>query len=207
MLEKDVDAKGEGNGTMLFKLLKALLMILPQGTCYNVLKDRLTSIARFRQTALRVNMLQFERNSHEPSIPNIYVKRIECVRSLHCDAKWRTIRADSLEVVSGKEETKDNGHEEGSDRRAWLGYASKEEEDTMRNSFLSKSQCRVSPATISNTAEYHDLSALSPSQENVPEEEAMEISQPTEGETEDQEAKTGDNCDEQWKEYWADPPC
>ena len=206
MLEKDVDAKGEGNGTMLFKLLKTLLMILPQGTCYNVLKDRLTSIARFRQTALR-GPLHFERPEQELGNKNIYVQRIEHVRSLHCDAKWRTIRADSLEVVSGKEETKESGHQEGTDRRSWLGYASKEEEDAARKSFLRTSQVRTSPTTkIPDIAEYHELSALSLSQENELDEGTPEIPQEHENETDREEAKIGDSNDDQWKKYWADAP-
>lgn len=36
---------------MLFKALKALLMMLPQSTCYHVLKDRLVSVSRFRQSS------------------------------------------------------------------------------------------------------------------------------------------------------------
>lgn len=36
---------------MLFRLLKSIVMILPQSTCYHVLKDRLTSVARFRQSS------------------------------------------------------------------------------------------------------------------------------------------------------------
>lgn len=206
MLEKDVGAMSEGNGTMLFKLLKTVLMILPQGTCYNVLKDRLTSVARFRQTTLRINSIQFDRPIHESSSGNMYVQRIQHVRSLHCDAKWRTIRADSLEVVPGKEETKDGGHDEGSDRRSWLGYASKDEEEAMRKSFLSKSQVRTSPtAKMPDIGEYHELSP-SPSQENVLAEGTAEVPQERENEREDEEAKVDDSKDDQWKKYWADAP-
>lgn len=203
---------------MLFKLLKTLLMILPQGTCYNVLKDRLTSIARFRQTTLRISSLRFERFGHELGNGNVYVQRIEHVRSLHCDAKWRTIRADSLEVVSGKEETKESGHQEGTDRRSWLGYASKEEEDTTRKSFLLKSQVRTSPSAKNAViGGYHDLSAQSMSQENeldeeLPEilnkseEEPPEIPREVESETDREEAKIDNNNDDQWKKYWDDAP-
>jgi hypothetical protein len=51
MLEVDVDPDEEGSGTMLFKALKALLMMLPQSTCYHILKDRLVSVSRFRQSS------------------------------------------------------------------------------------------------------------------------------------------------------------
>ena len=37
---------------MLFLALKAILMLLPQSTCYRVLKERLDSTARFRQSAI-----------------------------------------------------------------------------------------------------------------------------------------------------------
>lgn len=51
MLEVDVDPDDEGSGSMLFKALKALLMMLPQSTCYHILKDRLVSVSRFRQSS------------------------------------------------------------------------------------------------------------------------------------------------------------
>lgn len=210
MLEKDEEAKTEGNGTMLFKLLKTLLMILPQGTCYSVLKDRLTSIARFRQTTLRVNSIRFEHPVTASSDGNIYVQRIEHVRTLHCDAKWRAIRADSLEVVTASEEKNDDGFQEGSDRRSWLGYASKDEEDAKRKSFLiRKSQVSPSPnIKIPEIGEYHDLSALSPSDEKVlvPEEGTPQLLQKSENESDSEEAKIDDKKEEQWKDYWADAP-
>lgn len=39
---------------MLFKSLKSLLLLLPQSTCYFILRDRLVSVSRFRQTTVPV---------------------------------------------------------------------------------------------------------------------------------------------------------
>ena len=39
---------------MLFKSLKSLLLLLPQSTCYFILRDRLGSVSRFRQTTIPV---------------------------------------------------------------------------------------------------------------------------------------------------------
>lgn len=36
---------------MLFKALKSVLMMLPQSTCYRILRERMVSVSRFRQSA------------------------------------------------------------------------------------------------------------------------------------------------------------
>lgn len=98
MLERDTDIKAEGSGTMLFRTLKSLLMIIPNSTCYNVLRDRLNSVAKFRQSTITVQRLQPPKNLSGER--DIYVVRVLQVRALHCQAEWQTIRAESLESMA-----------------------------------------------------------------------------------------------------------
>lgn len=129
MLERDRDAKDEGSGAMLFQFLKCVLMVLPQSTCYRILRDRLASLARFRQSThlLPPEIVMNNKSSIEsrPATQD-YVSRIRDVRELHCEAAWKSIRQGSLEVNVGYQ---DDTFEEGSDRRLWLGYDSKEAEE------------------------------------------------------------------------------
>lgn len=131
MLEADREPLAEGSGSMLFQALKSLLMIIPQSTCYNLLRSRLTSTSRFRQSAIS---LKIEDNSEDRLSTEMeqFVCRVLDVRQMHCASLWDTIRLESLEnettLAQKEEEKKQEHHEEGSDRRSWLGYSSKEEE-------------------------------------------------------------------------------
>ena len=188
MLERDKNPTSEGSGTMLFQLLKSLLMILPQSTCYNILKDRLVSVSRFRQstsvsTVVRPEMTMTPWRESQP-----FVKRIREVRALHCTAKWQNIRADSLEVPKLERETV---LDEGADRRGWLGYSSKDEEIQGRLKARQDSRLKL---TIEEVKEgYHDLGVVGESVEKVkpltPNHE--------EGGKEEKDA-------ERWKNYWED---
>lgn len=130
MLESDEnkDALSEGSGTMLFQVLKSLLMIIPQSTCYTLLRNRLTSTSRFRQSVICSKSddagVWLSKETEQ------LVNRVLDIRQMHCTALWETIRWESLEMdeLRREEEKKQDYHEEGSDRREWLGYASKEEE-------------------------------------------------------------------------------
>jgi Vacuolar protein 14 C-terminal Fig4p binding len=107
MLEKDTDVKAEGSGTMLFRTLKSLLMIIPKSTCYTVLRDRLNSVSKFRQSTITV-----ERFKPPKSIlvdRDIYVARVLQVRAMHCEAEWQVIRAMSLETRSAENNGMENG--------------------------------------------------------------------------------------------------
>lgn len=142
------DTKDEGSGTMLFQFLKCLLMILPQSTCYRLLRDRLTSIARFRQSTTcsnnqftttpyhlhkKLNHSHLQQQQQQQCFTNEtiqYVTKICEIRAMHCLATWNTIRQESLEVPTASnndDETKEE-EEVGSDRRRWLGYHSKQDE-------------------------------------------------------------------------------
>jgi len=95
LLECEGNPYHEGSGAMLFRTLKSILMLLPQSTSYMILKERLLSTARYRQSAVALNGLSKRLDSG--SSTDVFVKRITDVRQLHCDAKWRAIRAESLE--------------------------------------------------------------------------------------------------------------
>lgn len=134
MLETDNDPLAEGSGTMLFLTLKRILMLIPQSASYNVLRDRLVSISRFRQSVTANNSHDDEQNLSSET--QIFVSRVLEIRRMHCSAIWETIRAESLENVTmatavRRHESKEDDElhrEPGSDRRDWLGYTSKEEE-------------------------------------------------------------------------------
>ena len=197
---------------MLFKALKSLLMILPQSTCYVVLKDRLTSVSRFRQSAIQGGMMMYSNkamlaSTNRPSscVSNssvngtgggtavvdaeAFLKRVLQVRDLHCTAAWNAIRADSLEVPNTGEEEKVEGEEHGTDRRRWLGYASMKEEQEAQEKFHNNKQRQkgVSIEEVQNG--YQDLPAL-PNNDDVV--ASSTISEPSNNE---------DTAN--WKQYWA----
>lgn len=133
MLEMDSDPLAEGSGTMLFLTLKCILMLIPQSTSYNVLRDRLVSTSRFRQSVIANNSHDDEQNLSKET--EVFVLRVATVRQMHCKAIWEAIRAESLESITNcrtnRNEAKDEEdglREPGSDRREWLGYTSKDEE-------------------------------------------------------------------------------
>mmetsp|Transcript_5999 Transcript_5999/g.17070 ORF Transcript_5999/g.17070 Transcript_5999/m.17070 type:complete len:231 (-) Transcript_5999:2111-2803(-) len=132
MLETDKNPLAEGSGTMLFQVLKSILMILPQSACYNVLRDRLVSTSRYRQSVIANDSHDDEQNLSKET--EVFVSRVLSVRRMHCRTVWETIRAESLESIPSRgktSETKDDvirTREAGADRRQWLGYGSIEEE-------------------------------------------------------------------------------
>ncbi len=132
MLECEDDPYQEGSGAMLFRTLKSIMMILPQSTSYSILKERLTSMARYRQSAVALRGLS--KHIAPGSETDVFVSRIVNVRRLHCDAKWRNIRAESLEepcrFVSGDQKLL-----AAQQRRKWLGYVDEEEELAMKEKF------------------------------------------------------------------------
>jgi hypothetical protein len=128
MLERDLKATEEGSGVMLFQVLKGLLMILPQSPCHRILRDRLVSVSRFRQSTMSVptKKAPVEKRSKKAfADTKSFVERALAVRNLHCTATWHDIRRESLEVPKYAEATL---LDDGATRRAWLGYASKQEQ-------------------------------------------------------------------------------
>jgi hypothetical protein len=199
MLERNSNKTDEGSDTMLFQLLKSLLMILPQSTCYKVLRNRLVSVSRFRQSTIVHSTTTKERSNIESSSETTrYVARINQIRNMHCSATWRTIRQGSLELSYQARQV--DVQDKGDDRHSWLGYASKEEhlkaEDALRNE--KKQTVRIEDVSPG----YHDIaSATNPPVTNnsvvVPSESdgdkvALAVSM---HESEDEDEM-------QWKQYW-----
>ena len=190
MLESDdsKEALAEGSGTMLFQALKSLLMIIPQSTCYNLLRNRLTSTSRFRQSVIASKVddtgVWLSKETEQ------LVNRVLDIRHLHCAALWETIRVESLETESElqkEEEKKQEYHEEGSDRRKWLGYNSTDEERVAQARYREDQRRRqASGVVIEEIAnKYDDLGSIK-----------------TDGfETNDFLPNRGEN--ESWKDYWA----
>lgn len=174
---------------MLFQVLKSLLMILPQSTCYNLLRNRLTSTSRFRQSVVTLNANNT--NVWLSKETETFVNRVLDVRQMHCAALWETIRVESLETemsqAQKEEEKKQEQHEDGRDRRTWLGYGSKEEERIAQARFREEKRRRqASGVTIEEiNTNYNDLNSINPdgiqSKDFVPNPE--------------------DN--ESWKDFWA----
>jgi hypothetical protein len=99
MLESDSITLDEGSGAMLFQLLKSLLMIVPQSTSYCVLRDRLASVARFRQSASKP-----PRKKPIAQETKSFVARVTATRKLHCECAWQSIRQESLEEMSRQQQ-------------------------------------------------------------------------------------------------------
>jgi len=110
---------------MLFRTLKSIMMLLPQSTSYMILKERLASMARYRQSAVALSGMS--KNIENGSETDVFVSRIVNVRKLHCDAKWRNIRAESLEEPC-RVVDEDQKLTAAQQRREWLGYADEDEE-------------------------------------------------------------------------------
>jgi hypothetical protein len=170
MLETDKDPLSEGSGTMLFQTLKCILMLIPQSACYNVLRDRLVSTSRFRQSVIANNSRDDELDLSKET--QLFVSRVLDVRGMHCHAIWQTIRTESLESVTFKStfaKTKEGmedyiSDEEGTGRREWLGYASKEEEMKGKAMYCEEKKRLQSPSIVIEEVDgiYNDFSSMLP---------------------------------------------
>jgi len=215
MLETDKDPLAEGSGTMLFQVLKSLLMLIPQSACYNLLRDRLVSTSRFRQSVIANNSHDDEQNLSKET--EIFVSRVLTVRRMHCRTVWETIRAESLETIpthgrtlEAKSETKPK-REEGADRREWLGYASVEEEKEAKAKYKARTTGGTEGVTIEEVGDsYIEISAFpsDPIAELVPNDEPAAIvvkEQPNFSATPMEENKESEDQDEEWKAFWSKP--
>lgn len=188
MLESDDEPLSEGSGTMLFQALKSLLMIIPQSTCYNLLRDRLTSTSRFRQSVIAIRT-DDEESFYLTKETEVFVNRVLYIRDLHFEAVWKTIRVESLELAkvdTTEEEKKQESHEEGSDRRDWLGYESKEDEIAAQARHREEKRRRQTSGVVVEELDkgYDDFESLKTDSEDV------------------KELAPNDNEDESWKAYW-----
>jgi hypothetical protein len=181
MLECDPDPTAEGSGTMLFQTLKCLLMLIPQSACYSVLRDRLVSTSRFRQSVIPAR--SYDDGASLSKDTQSFVTRILDVREIHCDAMWQTIRADSLEFTFVPIDPP--GRDEGtgsSERHKWLGYESKEDEQAALAQLQEQRRQTLSIEEIQPG--YDDLQAIA-----------------TDGEV--MNFTLNGDKDETWKAYWA----
>lgn len=197
MLERDKEPLAEGSGTMLFQTLKSMLMLIPQSTCYNILRDRLVSTSRFRQSVM--NVQYEEQDAVLGKLTESFVSRVLNVREMHCQALWKTIRAESLETTKLSEAkvmedytaSQLENYQEGDNRREWLGYSSKEEERVAHARYREEKRRRQNtPLTIEDlrNVNYNDLESLTA----------------TGGDTEMKNyIPNKDQGEDSWKEYWA----
>ena len=210
MLECEDNPHHEGSGAMLFRTLKSIMMLLPQSTSYVILKERLTSMARYRQSAVALRGLS---KAIDPSSQtDVFVKRIVSVRQLHTDAKWRNIRAESLEEPS-RLVSEDQKLTAAQQRREWLGYADEEEELATKEK-IKQNLLGNTPKTAERVGEYEGLrdietSKLAEYKKGGEECKPCLTSPTTQGlirrfeqmGTGDEEKE--DQSNPQWREYWA----
>ena len=218
MLERDGDPTAEGSGAMLFKTLKFLLMIIPQSTCYSVLRDRLISISRFRQSTGIMPMVNFAVRSDQNEADRkrineqteVFVDRVLKVRAIHCDAMWQTIRSESLETQAP--ESPKLYHEEGESRRQWLGYASIEEQRKAEERYRreKRSQQQGGGLSIEELQGYQDLgeeptdSAIEQQLNEKFERETTRVLEETELDNETSLKSSEQDRPPAWKAYWED---
>ena len=214
MLETDEDPLAERSGTMLFQVLKSLLMLIPQSACYNVLRDRLVSTSRFRQSVIANNSHDDEQNLSKET--EIFVSRVLTVRRMHCRTVWKTIRAESLETIPANgrthESTKRPNREEGVDRREWLGYATVEEEEKSKAKYKEERQGSrgINGVTIEEVVDTYNEFPAFPNDaiaELVLNEElvaaAVEQAEPDSSAKPIEEIKETEEKDEEWKAFWS----
>lgn len=196
MLERDQKAADEGSGVMLFQLLKSLLMILPQSTCYRVLRDRLVSVSRFRQSTIPGSrkLLAEKRSRKLSADTKSFVSRAFLVRGIHCTANWQSIRQESLEMPKRIREA---AADEGADRRSWLGYASKQEQIDAEKALRegAKQGFYIEDAN----PKYHEFGTLGNSAARIKSKKVGEDEEMAQSENESEEGSDGE---QQWKHYW-----
>ena len=221
MLECEDDPCKEGSGAMLFRTLKSIMMLLPQSTSYIILKNRLLSVARFRQSAVALSGLS--KSVEHGSETDVFVKRVVQIRKLHCDAKWRNIRAESLEEPS-RFFSEDQKLITDQQRREWLGYADEEEElvakQKMKHNILGDSSRKVDMLGVyeefrevdanGHTHYAKENNSIVDASELTNEDCAQCVKSPsTKGLIErfeqmnSDEKEKGNGTNPQWREYWA----
>ena len=125
---------------------------------------------------------------------DIFVKRLVKTRKLHCDAKWRNIRAESLEDPSrliGEEQKLKAAQQ----RREWLGYA--DEEDEIATKEKMKKEMLEWSDKVEMVCVYEGLDEMQSAQMGRKEEEDNICETCIDAESEDKDKKG------QWREYWA----
>lgn len=219
MLEADENPHSEGSGAMLFRTLALILMVVPQSTCYRILRDRLVTISRFRQTALSRRVSSTissttldqghgnNNNNDNGGETWLFASRVLQVRKLHCDVAWDTIRSESLET-SSVATYYDAQHEIGSHRRDWLGFANKEEEAASKLKFQQdRNRLRGSSKIeeLGDGSQYDQFQDMvhSESMDNPYEVQVHETRSTSEATlSHEQDTKSPSHQGDEWKSYW-----
>jgi len=222
MLECDKEEGQEGSGAMLFHTLRSLLMLIPQSTSYTVLKDRLLTVSRFRQSA--IHMSQTVSANIEGTQTEVFVRQIKQTRTLHCDSRWRMLRAESLEAVDidtigALVESQEDMDGEAKKRRDLLGYKNAEDEIAAQKRIRQYLNPRVH--RVGEEGKYDEFSTLDKNGDGgdtlnttgleEKQDEGYEIaatslqssSEGTEGKEKKKIPEGGSDQQEQWKECWA----
>ena len=211
LLECEDDLHCEGSGAMLFLTLKRIMMLLPQSTSYTTLQERLSSVARYRQSAVS--------NKRSPtkvligSQTDVFVKQIVKVRRLHVWAKWRMIRAESLEEEPCRIVTDEQRFHAQQQRREWLGYANEEEElatkQKLKDEMLGNASDR---AELVGVYERFDEIETSKVTKHEDEQNPNKEYQVSDGETQpiefsskglNRENSNSNEIKPEWREFWA----
>lgn len=127
LLEVDESSNPEGSGSMLFRTLKSILLILPQSKTYETLKARLVSVAYYRES-VRSGRLNITKKVGKETLS--FVNCILEARRLHTDAAWNLLRAESLESFDTEIDLCKVDIDKG--RRDWVGYNDADEEISMK---------------------------------------------------------------------------
>lgn len=204
---------------MLFHTLRSLLMLIPQSTSYTVLKDRLMTVSRFRQSAILMSQ-RVSTNIVEGTQTEVFVRQIKQTRTLHCDSRWRMVRAESLEavdvdIVDALVTSQDDVDGEAKKRRDLLGYKNEEDEIATQKrirQYLNPRVRRVGEegkydefATLGQNGEGSDTLNTMGLQEKQDEGTGTSTRSEIEEEKIAEEGSDHHHQQQQWKEYWSRP--
>jgi len=200
MLECDEHPCEEGSSAMLYRVFKSMLMLLPQSTSYNVLQRRLLSVARFRQCAVSLSGMSSSVTDVKGTTTEIYYLSILKVRQLHCDAKWRSIRSESLEPASVMDY---DGIDVNVGKRDWLGYADEQEEVDAKE--RRKAASLRSLGGVTHDEGYKGFSNTNNDDTDDDDDGDGEGENIQDGKEVEKEGEETDEAeDTKWKEYWAE---
>jgi hypothetical protein len=210
LLECEDDPYCEGSGAMLFLTLKRIMMLLPQSTSYMILQERLSSVARYRQSAVSLN------KARSPvkvgSETDVFVKQIVKARRLHVWAKWRMIRAESLEEESCGAVTDEQKFNAAQQRRDWLGYKNEDDERETKQK-IKERMLNSGRAELVGVYEGLDEIEASRGMHRDEDEEADEECEVCIGDSQtnasvskkqyERKSSSNDETPPQWREFWA----
>ena len=211
LLECEDNPHCEGSGFFLFLTLKRIMMLLPQSTSYTILQERLSSVARYRQSAVSTNRTPIEVQAGSQT--DTFVKQIVKARKLHVWAKWRMIRAESLEEEPCRIVTDEQKFNAQQQRREWLGYANEEEElaskQKIKDDMLGNSSDRAELVGVYERLDEIETSKVTKQNEeqrpNKEHKASDREANPNEvsSKTFNRENSNSNETKQEWREFWA----